>query len=532
MQKKIQSILIDIFETSELVSVTVPVSGLHGHYATNVAFAFGKTQQRKPAEVAKEFVEKILATAPEGFFKKVEATSQGFINFWLTPSAFHEELGIILEEGARYGSDDILKGKKVQIEFISANPTGPLTLANGRGGFFGDVFANVLEYFGAEVEREYYVNDTGNQIITLGKSVLAVAGKIPVEEKFYKGSYVAEWAAEHADVIVLHENNPLQLGQAVAKDLFDKIRTVIEKKANIRFDRWTSEYGDIHKKGFIEKIIKLLKAKGLLYDAEGATWLKTTQFGDDKDRVVVTSDKFPTYFLADAGHFLETKERGFDEKIFLFGPDHYGYVKRISAVAELVGIAKSEAIVTQAVRLVEEGKEVKMSKRKGEFIMLEELIDEVGTDATRFFFLQVSPEAHMDFDLGLAKERSSKNPVYYAQYAYVRARKILEHSENKDQGLESKHALSRLTGENELRLIRTLVRMPEVMHGSLEARRVHRITQYVVEVASAFHRFYEAERVVGEPKEIEDARILLVRGAAVILENTLTILGVSRPEEM
>ncbi len=530
MQNKIQSIIQKALGAGFPVAVTVPGDESHGHYATNVAFALAKEKKQIPGKVAGELTEKILAIAPKNFFEKVEATTQGFINFWLTPAAFQEELGKVIKEEAKYGASDELKGRKIQLEFISANPTGPLTLANGRGGFLGDALANVLAHSGAMVEREHYVNDAGNQILTLGKSVLAAAGKVSDEEKFYKGEYIKEWAAAHPTEVA-SATDPLALGKRVAGDLLKEIRRAIEEKAHITFDRWTSEDKDIHEKGLVEKALALFKEKGLVYDAEGAVWLRTTEFGDDKDRVLITSDKYPTYFLADAGHFLETKKRGFTDKILILGPDHYGYVKRISVAAELVGLTEFEAIVTQAIRLVENGEEVKMSKRKGKFVMFEELVDEVGVDAARFFFLQVSPEAHMDFDMGLAKERSAKNPVYYAQYAYVRANKILEKAEGGKVRI-GKEILARLTGENELRLIRALVQFPEMIAQAAATHRVHHLTQYAVSLARSFHGFYEKEQVVGVEKELEEARVLLVRGVVVVLGNVLTILGVSRPKSM
>ncbi|MBI2888439.1 MAG: arginine--tRNA ligase [Candidatus Liptonbacteria bacterium] len=552
MQDKIKAILERVLERPIPSSVSIEVSDdeSHGHYATNAAFSIARETKSNTGAVARDLAEKIYKAAEKGFFEKVESTPNGFINFWLSPAALQKELGEMLSKGDSYGSSDFLRGEKIQLEFISANPTGPLTLANGRGGFFGDALANVLMHCGAKVEREYYVNDTGNQILTLGKSILAAAARlrgdstrsgeakeIPDEEKFYKGEYIKEWAVAHP-AEVGSAADPLALGKCVAADLLKEIRRAIEEKARIHFDRWTSEDKDIHEKGFVEKALAIFKDRGMVYDAEGAVWLKTTEFGDDKDRVLITSDKYPTYFLADAGHFLETKKRGFSDKILVLGPDHYGYVKRISVAAELVGIEAFEAIVTQAIRLVENGVEVKMSKRKGKFVMFEELIDEVGADAARFFFLQVAPESHMDFDMGLAKERSAKNPVYYAQYAYVRANKIIEKVKS-DPSVGSgqvrqigREALARLTGENELRLIRALVQFPAMVAQAAATRRVHHLAQYAVAIAKSFHGFYEKERVAGVEKEIEEARVLLVRGVAAVLGNVFTMLGISKPEKM
>ncbi|MBM3256824.1 MAG: arginine--tRNA ligase [Candidatus Liptonbacteria bacterium] len=531
IQTKISSIIKNVAgEASASAEIRVPEGEALGHYATNVAFALAKVEKKNPGKVAEEVVSKIRTAAPKDFFSKIEATPKGFINFWLTPEALQAELSEMLNQKEKYGASNILNGRKIQLEFISANPTGPLTLANGRGGFLGDALANILSAFGGKVEREYYVNDAGNQIITLGKSALAAAGKIPDEEKFYKGEYIKEWAAAHADEVKAAKE-PLVLGKRIATDLLKSIRHAVEEKAGIRFDRWASEDEDVHKKGFVKQAEEMLREKGLVYERDGATWLKTTQFGDDKDRVIITSDKYPTYFLAEVGYFLETKERGFDEKILILGPDHYGYVKRAEAAAHLMGLDRFEAIVTQAVRLVEDGKEMKMSKRRGEFVTLEELIDEVGPDVARFFFLQVSPEAHMDFDLGLAKEHSAKNPVYYAQYAYVRAKNILEKGGGRKAKPNTK-VLSKLNTEAELRLMRTLVRLPEFLEEALKNHRVHHLAHFAVTVAKSLHAFYEQERVLEAEVEEREARLLLVQGAVTVLENLLSMLGVSKPEKM
>ncbi|MBI4033984.1 MAG: arginine--tRNA ligase, partial [Candidatus Brennerbacteria bacterium] len=420
MREKIITYLKTIVPKSAVINLTVPENDKFGHYSTNVAFTSGLS--------AEEIARKVRNKAPAGFFKKIEAAG-GFVNFWISDGVLQKEIGEILKRkkpavaGAKAG-----KGK-IQIEFVSANPTGPLTLANGRGGFLGDVLSNVLEAMGNEVEREYYVNDTGNQIVTLGKSMTVALGLNlgqPADEKnLYKGEYVKKWAGSHKPLVKKYEKNLLKLGQFAAKDFLKDIKSAL-KKSDISFDRWTSEERDIRKKSFTDKALKTFMAKKLVYKKDGATWLKTTAFGDDKDRVLVTSDGFPTYFLADAGHYLETKSRGFGKKINILGPDHFGYVRRIQAAAQIVGLKNSEIIVTQAVRLMEGGKEVKMSKRKGEFVMFQDLMSEVGVDAARFFFLMVSPDTHMDFDLALAKERSVKNPVYYVQYAYVRAINIIK----------------------------------------------------------------------------------------------------------
>src|SRR3989344_3515087 len=416
------------------ISVSTSENESHGHYSTNVAFALSKKWRMSPVEAGQKLKEAIVKADTGGFLKKIDVVNPGFVNFWLSNAALQAELKEILKKKTKYGRpiSKEVPLPKIQIEFVSANPTGPLTMANGRGGFLGDVLANVLEFTGQKTEREYYVNDTGNQIITLGKSLIVALGYTPRqpvdEQKLYKGDYIKKWAAKNKAFIKKNQTDPLVVGQRAAKDFLADIKKIVEKMAGIHFDCYTSEERDIHQKKLPQAALAVFKKKGLVYEKEGATWLKTTKFGDDKDRVLITCDGYPTYFLADAGHVLETKKRGFDEKILILGPDHYGYVARIKAASQLVGLAKSYILVTQTIRLVKDGKEMKMSKRKGEFLTFEDVVSDVGADAMRFMFLMYAPTTHIDFDLKLAKERSLKNPVYYVQYAYVRAANILRKS--------------------------------------------------------------------------------------------------------
>lgn len=518
------------------IEVNVPEESQTAHYATNVAFRIAKDQGKNPREAAEEIVLGLLKTAPPEFFDHVEVAGPGFINFWLSQKTLNGELERILKENKKYGSSKILK-EKIQLEFISANPTGPLTLANGRGGFLGDVLGNVLRTAGAKVEKEYYVNDTGNQILTLGKSILAAQGIIKDEESFYKGAYVKEWAKKNKKTVAKMKDKPMELGERAAKDLLASIKKTIEKQSKIKFDRYTSEK-KIHQLRMPNKILEIFKKGGWTYEQDGAVWLKTTAFGDDKDRVLITSkDKLPTYLLADAGHYLETKKRGFGTKINILGPDHYGYVKRIQAVAKILKFKKSEVLITQAIRLIRDGQEFKMSKRKGEFVTFEDLISEVGMDAARFFFLMIAPETHMDFDMGLAKERSNKNPVFYLQYAYVRAKNILRKSKiqipNSKQNPKSKFQnLELLNTEADVKLIRALAQFPEVVIDAASDYQVHRLTRYALELAKDFHNFYEKERVLGEPKDIAAARCQLVKATTVVFDNLFGILGITKPKKM
>ncbi len=531
LRSEITSVFGGILPQGVHADVTVPENESQGYFSTNVAFGLAKERRVAPIVLATTLAEYVKTARPD-LIERAEAVNPGFVNIWVTREALAREVKRVVKLGKSYGPDKLPKGsrKKIQLEFISANPTGPLTLANGRGGFLGDALANVLEAVGHSVEREYYVNDTGNQVATLGKSLLASLGLIPGEEAFYQGSYVSEWANAHADLVRSHVGDPVGIGQVAAAEFLGAIKEAVGVKAGIRFDRYTSEERDIHEGGYIPRVLEVFKARNVSYEQDGALWLRTTDFGDDKDRVLVKQDKLPTYFLADAGHYLETKDRGFGEKINILGPDHYGYVARIQAVAKMLELGSSEVIVTQAVRLMRGADEVKMSKRRGEFVTFGELIGEVGRDAARFFFLMTSPESHMDFDLGLAVERSTKNPVFYAQYAAVRARGILKAARKPFWITEKK--LAPLSTSEDLALMRRIAQFPDVIEDSAKVHRVHRIAQYVLELAHAFHAFYDKERVSGEPKNIAQARAVLVTATLVTLENAFAIMGVSVPERM
>ncbi len=528
IRSKITVIVAKAVPKGTAFDVRVAEEHQEAHYATTVAFQLAKTEKKNPREIAARIASDIGAKAPRGFFEKVEVAGPGFINFFLSNETLGKELKQILGEKRKYGTLKLLK-KKIQLEFISANPTGPLTLANGRGGFLGDVLGNVLQRAGAKVEREYYVNDTGNQVLNLGKSILAARGIIPDSEEYYKGDYVKEWADKHSALIETMKEKPLALGERAAKDFLGLIKIAVEKKAKIEFNRFTSEKR-IHTTGLVKKVLALFKKKGFSFEGEGAMWLKTTAFGDDKDRVIVTKEGNPTYFLADAGHYLETKQRGFDTKINILGPDHYGYVARIQAVAKILGFKESTVLVTQAIRLMEQGELVKMSKRKGKFVTFEELVDEVGADVARFFFLMIAPETHMDFDLTLAKERSQKNPVYYVQYAYVRAKNIL--TKMKIKTIPKSFNVTKLSTAQDINLIRELARFPEIIEDAARDYGVHRLTRYALNLAKAFHNFYEVERVAGEEKTIKDARTALVIATCIVFENLFSIIGITAPKKM
>ena len=507
-------------------SVEVPdKKATDADYATNIAFALARSEKRSPREAANEFADS-FRRSPIDAVDRIGVSENGFINFWVSKKSLQREIGEIIKAGMKYGSSRSVKGR-VQVEFISANPTGPLTLANGRGGFYGTALSNVLAFAGADVEREYYVNDSGNQVLTLGRSILAALGFIESSEEFYQGEYVKEWAGRNRAFVERHREDPEAVGERAADDFLEGIKHVIEKKSGIHFDRYTSERS-VRKKKLPEKALRLLRKSGKVYERDGAVWLKTTDFSDDKDRVLLTKDNLPTYFLVDAGHYLETKKRGFDWKINVLGPDHYGYVRRIQAVADILKFKRSDVVITQAI-LIKKGEEfVKMSKRKGTFVTFEDLVDEVGVDVAKFFFLAVGANSHIDFDLDLAKERSSKNPVFYAEYALVRAKKILAKA-----GVPVKaktQDLSALGSVAERELMVRLASFPDVVAESARDYEVHRLTRYLMGAVKSFHNFYEEEKVIGS--ERERPKLALVTASAIVFENTFRLLGIVPPEEM
>lgn len=502
--------------------VRVPDNSKYGDYAVNAAFCLAKILKKSPVDIAHELAHECAHEQ-----RMTVEESGGFLNFRFSEKFLQKEFLEIVKKKNRYGRGRKKTGK-TQVEFISANPTGPLTLANGRGGFWGDVLSNVLEHQGYAVEREYYSNDAGNQIRMFGLSFLAVLGIEPDSDSYYHGTHIAAWARKNKKIVEKLRRDPEGLGRRAARDFMKLvIQPGIRKNMKISFDRWTSEYAHIRKKKYPEKFLQ--QARGYIYEKDGALWLRTTEFGDDKDRALKASDGSSTYFLADAGHYLETARRGFVRKINILGADHYGYVARIQAAAKIVGL-KSEVIVMQLVRLISGGKEMRMSKRKGVFATIDELINDVGLDAVRYFFLERAPETHMDFNMDLAKERSVKNPVYYIQYAHARCESIRRKVKNKK--IKSKNVLSFLIAPEERELIKKMIQFPEVVSDTAGDYHVHRLPQYAYEVARLFHNFYEKHRVITDDNNVSGARCVLVGATQIILQNILRLLGISAPKKM
>ena len=493
-----------------------------GDYTSNIAMILAKKIGENPMEVA-ETLKRSFRVDPELHFRKIEVAAPGYINFYLSEKYLQEVVKKINDEKNNFGNSKIGKGVKVNNEFISANPTGPLHLGNGRGGFYGDCLSKVLRKSGFDVTNEYFINDAGEQVLKLGHSVLKDS------EAVYIGEYIDELNKKYKKVSDVQE-----VGAKAANDILKNIiQKTTKEKMQIDFDEWISEK-KIQDEKYIDRAIDLLKNKKLTYESEEAFWLKTSEFGDDKDRVLIKKDKNKTYFATDCGYILNKKERGFDKIIEIWGADHHGYINRFQAAAEALEFKKEQIkfIIVQLVRLVKDGKEARMSKRAGNVVYIDDLIEEIGHDVTRFFFLMYSPDTHMNFDLGLAKERSQKNPVYYVQYAYARICSILAKVESRKSKVESID-LSLLIHEKELSLIKELNKFPELVEEISSSYEVHRLPQYAIKLADKFHSFYDVCRVIDEENsELTKSRLLLVNAVRIVLSETLELIGVDRPEHM
>lgn len=508
--------------------IEIPKNKQFGDYSVSVALSLSKTLKKPPQEIAEEIVAKIEKS---DLIEKTD-TKAGFINFWLKEEWLQKRLNKILKEDNDYGASDLGKGKKAIVEFISANPTGPLTLGNGRGGFYGDVLSNVLEKAGYKVEREYYINDTGNQIETLGVSILKSKIKDKKlktqikDEKLYQGKYVEDLAKK------LKGDDPIKLGEQAAKIILEKSIKKDIRDFKIKFDRFVSEK-EIVKGSGTEKVINQLKKKKLIYEKDEALWFNSKKFGDDQDRVLIKADGQPTYFATDIAYHLDKLNRC-DKAVNFWGADHFGYVRRLKGAMAAFGLDKKlKIIVMQLVRLIENGKEVKMSKRAGTYVTLKELVDEVKLDAARYFFISIAPETHMDFDLKLAKERSVKNPVYYVQYAGARIHGILAKLKTQSAKLKTiTKNLKLLKEPAEADLIKQLIKFPGLIEEIAQNYQVHKLPHYVYGLATAFHNFYEQCQVITEDKNQTEARLSLVLATEMVLKNTLSLMGISAPEKM
>jgi len=527
------------------LNLEIPKDPKHGDLSSNIAFKIAKALKGNPNEIAEEISISIRNNLePSRLKDKIESVEvlNGFINFRLSNRCLCEVLTRIKVDKSRFGSCDLGEGKNVQVEFVSANPTGPLSVAHARQAAFGDSLANILIAGGFKVSREYYVNDEGVQISLLGKSIHARYREILNEKsEFPSDGYRGEYIRDIADDICKRYGKKfLEETQKTLKFFSDYgvrcLSEVIKKELldfGVKFDRWYLQ-SSLSSSGRIKKALQLLESKGLLYERDGAIWFKSTDFEDDKDRVVEKSDGAYTYITPDIAYHRDKFERGFDKVVDIWGPDHHGYISRIRAAVRALGYEdeRLSIIIIQLATLYKNGKPVPMSTRAGEYVTLREILDEVGRDAARFFFLMRKASAHLDFDLGLAKKQTPENPIYYVQYAHARICSISEFKGLKRIGVVKEKDLELLKADEELNLLRQLRQFPLAVRLSAQELDPYRIVLYLQNLATCFHKFYEAHRVLSDDSTLTRARLLLVDCVRQVLANGLSLLGISCPKKM
>jgi arginyl-tRNA synthetase len=518
----------------------------HGDFATTIAMVLAKRLGRPPRQIA----EAIAASLRHGlgntrYIQRVEVAGPGFMNFSLSRLWLEDTVRAVLAAGAAFGKSDVGRGRKVQLEFVSANPTGPMNVVNARAAAVGATLANILKTVGYDVSTEYYINDAGNQVAVLGESVELRYRQLQGEnvdfpERCYQGSYIIdiarEAAAEHGDELsAMTPSERTRFFREFALSRMLESQKASLARFGVDFDVWFSERKLIEA-GAQQEVLRILRERGMVYEKDGATWLCSTKFGDDKDRVLVKSDGEYTYLAGDIAYHRNKLDRGFDLVIDIWGPDHHGHVVPTRAGIQALGYAgeRLEVLLLQFLSILSGGERVKMSKRAGEFVTMDDLVDEVGRDAVRYFMLMRNIESHLDFDLELAKRQSQENPVYYVQYAHARICSIFRQA--KENGFELDMAasadLSRLQEEIELDIARKIAAYPDELVMSAEDRAPNRLAKYALDLAGLFHSFYNSCRVMGDDAGLTSARLALSGAVGIVLRNCLGILGISAPEKM
>jgi len=523
------------------IVIELPKEESFGDLATPAAMSLSKILKKPPRKIAEDIVN---AIAEKDVFEKIDIAGPGFINFTFSKQYIYSELKSLINEGSGFLRAAVGKGRRIQIEFVSANPTGPLHLGHGRGAAVGAALSNLLNAAGYKVEKEFYVNDAGRQVSLLGESVFAryiqLCGNesYPFPEDGYRGDYITGLAKEYrekvGDVCRDLKNGIIAAREFAYKKMLEVIKQDL-KEFNVTFDTWQSER-ELYEKGEVAQAISDLKKRDYIYEEEGAVWFRSTAFGDDKDRVVVKKDGEHTYFAPDIAYHRKKIQKGFDELIDIWGADHHGYIPRMQAVIQALGYPKErlKVLLVQIVSLLRGGKPVQMSKRAGEFVTLKEVMDEVGADTTKFIFLTRRPDSHLEFDLELAKAQSSENPVFYVQYANARINSIFAHA--KEQGINIERLqdayFSLLSLPEEMRIIKKLLSYQMVFEGAAIAHEPHRITFYLQELAGMFHPYYHKYKVVTDDAKLTTARLALCEAIRIVLKDGFEILGLSAPERM
>ncbi len=525
------------------IEIEVPKVQSHGDFSTNIAMVTASIQKMPPRKIAEAILKYIKD--PDRILAKTQIAGPGFINFFINTFSWHPVLRKIHQEDIVYGASDIGNGQKIQVEFVSSNPTGPLHVGHGRGAAVGDSVANLLRFCGYDVQKEYYINDSGRQINTLGKSVYLryrelMGETIQFPEECYQGDYIRDYAKEITELkgktLFDQDDEPsiFFCARFAAERIIEDIRKDL-MDFGIEFDNWFSEQS-LYDTGKVNAVIEDFKEKNIIYKKDGALWFKTTNFGDEKDRVVVRKNGQTTYFASDIAYHMDKFERGFHRVIDVWGADHHGYIPRVTGAIEASGLNRDRfnVILVQLVNLLREKEPVAMSTRAGEFVTLSEVVKEVGRDAARFIFLTRHYESPLDFDLELAKKKTNDNPVFYVQYVHARISSISRKS--RERGLDElewdEAAAAMLKEPEEINLIKAMARYPEVIEDSAKYMEPHRITFYLMDLASSFHAYYNKHRVLSDELLLSKGRLYLVLAVRKVIRNGLTLLGVSAPEKM
>jgi arginyl-tRNA synthetase len=511
----------------------------HGDYASTLALQLAKRVGVSPRELASALADQLTGAAG---VTSVEVAGPGFLNIRLAAAAAGQLARVVVSAGEQYGHSDALAGEKINLEFVSANPTGPVHLGHTRWAAVGDSLRRILAAAGAEVVSEHYINDAGNQMNLFGASLLAAAKGQQPPEGGYGGEYVADLAqqilTEHPDALSLGEDEAVTLFREQGYRLMLAEMQASLERFGVHFDVWFSER-TLHESGAIKRALDTLRQQGHVYEADGAVWLRTTDFGDDKDRVLVRSNGEVTYFAADAAYYLDKRRRGFDRCVYLLGADHHGYIGRLKAIAACAGDdpdAHLEVLIGQLVSLVRAGQPVRMSKRAGTIVTLDELVDAVGTDAARYTLARASADAPMTLDIEEVTRQSNENPVFYVQYAHARIASLLRNAAELGIARGDDFDPGLLEHEKEQELLKALGEFPRVVATAAELREPHRVARYCEELAGTYHRFYDSCRVLPQGDEpatdLTRARLWLVEATRIVLANGLGLLGVSAPERM
>lgn len=534
----------NLAEEAQIPSIVLekPKEKSHGDFAANIAMQLARVAKMPPRKIAEKIVGKI--NTEQANIESIEIAGPGFINFFMKQDFLSNVIGTILDREKNYGKTDAGKNKRVQVEFVSVNPTGDLHLGHARGAAFGDVLCNVFETAGYDVEREYYINDAGNQIDQLAVSIearyfQALGKESDMPEDGYYGEdiievgkqlaeqYKDEWVEkDREERLAFFRDYGLQYELGKIKQDLDAF--------GVYFDNWFSEMS-LYKNDKIKETLEQLDQKGYIYEDEGATWFRSTDFGDDKDRVLIKRDGSYTYLTPDIAYHKDKLERGFDKVINIWGADHHGYVNRMSAAIQALGYSteKFGVNIIQLVNLFENGEKVRMSKRTGKAVALRELMDDVGVDAVRYFFTMRSNDSQLDFDIDLARSKSNENPVFYVQYAHARICTMLVQAEEKGFNIQKEFDVSLLTTDKEMDLLKHLAEFPQMIAEAAKREAPYRVTQYVYDLASYLHSFYNAEKVIDEQNEaVTKARIALMKAVQITIANALRILGISAPQKM